>query len=223
MPSGYVVVSGAGSAGRTDLLIDHLTAAHLDVIRDPGLPDAEGWSPMIMLAYGAAATILTLTAEKVEEPAGPAWSARQTGTLLPVRLHPGAIVPADFGDLTPFDLSGWQGGSDPELVRLIESCRRLVARRGYRLQPGERLADESYQLSLARGYSWDIADPLGDRRVRAIAGHDGTDRGAHHDWKSMPHAAASAWIGQMCQRRGQPGGGVRQGTSRCVRQCRDQR
>jgi hypothetical protein len=90
-------------------------------------------------------------AHRVEQPTGPAWSAKQTGTLLPVRLHPDAVVPAEFTDFTPFDLSGWRGGSDPELGRLIESCRRLVARRGYRLQSGTRLEDESYQLGQARG------------------------------------------------------------------------
>jgi hypothetical protein len=49
-----------------------------------------------------------------------------------------------------------------------------------------------------------VSNPFSDRGVRTAAGHDRAYRRGDHHRQSMPHAAASPWIGHVRQRFGQP-------------------
>jgi hypothetical protein len=136
-------------------LVDHLAAAHLDVVPDADLQGPDGWAGASNLAYDASAVVIAFGDDSaIDDRANghPAdWVVGSApGALLPVKLHPQAVIPAQLGDLRPFDLAEWTGGEHPELHRLIAALRQLVGRRESRLQPWEStLAADRGQIDSA--------------------------------------------------------------------------
>ena len=106
-------------------------------------------------------------------------------------------------------------------IAAVSSCgsracnsRRIIASDGRR--SGVDAQGES-------GRGRDVGDPFGDRRVGAVAGHDGADRRGDHDRQPVPDTSPSAWIRQIGERCGQPTSGFGHGQSRCAGQGGDQR
>jgi hypothetical protein len=140
MARGHVFVTYTGSPERARLLVDHLAAARLDMVPDTDLQGPGGWTGASNLALDASAVVIAFGDDRaIDDRAsgrGVDWLVGSVvGPLLPVRLHPQAIIPAPFGYLRPFDLAEWTGGEHPELHRLIASLQQLVGRRESRLWP----------------------------------------------------------------------------------------
>lgn len=142
MARGHVFITYTGSSERARLLVDHLAAAHLDVVPDTDLQGPDGWVGASNLAYDASAVVIAFGDDTAVDDCANGhradWVVRSVpGVLLPVKLRPQAIIPAQLGDLRPFDLAEWTGGEHPELHRLITALRQLVGRRESRIQPWE--------------------------------------------------------------------------------------
>jgi hypothetical protein len=162
MADGYVFVTRSGPVGRSDALVERLIAARLQVVPDFPVHGIEGWPGSYSMAYDAAATVVAFTDDKAEGPLGSSWAALGTGTLLPVKLHPFTVLPAEFAGLVPFDLGDWLGDDSPELRRLIDSCRHLVVRRGYRLRPrGWTPSLDTGPVDLAQGATTQLQELTG--------------------------------------------------------------
>ena len=155
MARGHVFVTYTGSPERARLLVDHLAAAHLDVVPDTDLQGPNGWAGASNLAYDASAVVIAFGDDSgIDDRANghrADWLVGSvSGALLPVRLCPQAIIPAQLGDLRPFDLAEWNGGEHPEFHRLIAALRQLVGRRESRLQPwASTLAADRGQIDSA--------------------------------------------------------------------------
>jgi hypothetical protein len=137
---GHVFVTHTGSPRRATLLIDHLAAAHLDVVADADIQESGGWAGASNMAYAASAVVIAFGDEHAIDDRSNGnrmdWLVGSaSGALLPVKLHPHAIIAVHLGDLRPFDLAEWNGGEHPELHRLIAALLQLVGRRESRLQP----------------------------------------------------------------------------------------
>jgi hypothetical protein len=112
---GHVFVTYTGSPERPRLLVDHLAAAHLDVVPDTNLQRPGGWTEASHLAYDASAVVIAFgDGSAIDDRTNvhrADWVVGSVpGALLPVKLHPQAIIPAQLGDLRRFDLTEWAGG-----------------------------------------------------------------------------------------------------------------
>ena len=101
MARSHVFVTYTGSPERARLLVDHLVAAHLDVVPDTDLQGPDGWAGASSLAYDASAVVIAFGDDRAIDDHADGhradWLVSSAfGALLPVRLHPTALYFRDF-------------------------------------------------------------------------------------------------------------------------------
>lgn len=128
---GSVFVSYAHEdVDRVRPLVDYLVASGLPVWWDEKLEAGTTYRMAIEKALGEASCVVVLwTAASIQSRfvLDEVGRVEKKGILVPAFLDAGLQPPLGFGQFQYLDLSGWTGGDNPQLTKLVSRARSLVA------------------------------------------------------------------------------------------------
>jgi TIR domain len=130
--SGNVFVSySSQDRDRVEPIVKYFTDQGFTVWWDQLIEPGQYYRPVIQQALDDAACLVVVwTAASVANNFvhSEVTRAQKRGILIPVVLDPGVGVPIGFDGMQHADLSGWDGMATPQMIRLVDIVRKLVAR-----------------------------------------------------------------------------------------------